>query len=185
METLMGGQSVGDLGPDKLIVRLLADDGRFPNNRLLPLLLYRDALALPSAKMATVVEDLFGSNAWGGSWRNGIYSFHHYHSTAHEALGVYGGSAKVQLGGDQGITVTVHRGDVIIIPAGVAHKNLGSSADFRVVGAYPRGQSPDMCYGKEAERPGADERISTVLLPEGDPIFGAGGPLTTHWNISK
>ena len=181
----MSKKSVTGLSPNKLISRLLADDGKFPNNRLLPLMLYQGVLALPPSNPAVVVEELFKSNAWGGSWRNGIYGFHHYHSTAHEALGVYGGSAKVQLGGDQGITVTVHLGDVIIIPAGVAHKNLGSSPDFRVVGAYPRGQSPDMCYGKEAERPGADERISTVLLPEGDPIFGAGGPLTTHWNISK
>ena len=179
----MSKKSVANLRPDKLISRLLTDDGTFPNNQHLPLLLYQEVLRLPPRNPA-VVEDLFESNAWGGTWRNGIYSFHHYHSTAHEALGVYGGSAKVQLGGEQGVTVTVHRGDAIIIPCGVAHKNLGSSADFRVVGAYPRGQSPDMCYGKEAERPGADDRISVVLLPKGDPVFGAGGPLTIHWKIS-
>ncbi len=184
METRMSKISATEPGPDKLISRLLADDGTFPNNRILPLLHYQGVLMLPTGKPAVVVEDLFGSNAWGGTWRNGIYSFHHYHSAAHEVLGVYGGSAKVQLGGEKGIIVTVHRGDVIIIPAGVAHKNLGSSADFRVVGAYPRGQLPDMCYGKEAERPGADERISAVSLPERDPVFGAGGPLTTHWKIA-
>ncbi len=184
METQTSKVSVTELGPEKLISRLLADDGIFPNNPLLPLLLYQGVLVLPTGKPAVVVEDLFESNAWGGTWRNGIYSLHHYHSAAHEALGVYGGSAKVQLGGEQGITVTVHRGDVIMIPAGVAHKNLGSSADFRVVGAYPRGQRPDMCYGKEAERPDADERISAVSLPEGDPVFGADGPLSTHWKIT-
>jgi uncharacterized protein YjlB len=73
----------------------------------------------------------------------------------------------------------------MIIPAGVAHKNLGSSADFRVVGAYPRGQHPDMCYGKEAERPRADNRINAVALPQGDPVYGPAGPLAIHWKIRQ
>ena len=55
-------------------------------------------------------------------------------------LGVYSGTARVQLGGEGGMTHTIHPGDVIIIPAGVAHKNLGDSPDFGVVGAYPAGQ---------------------------------------------
>jgi len=38
---------------------------------------------------------------------------------------------------------------VIIIPAGVAHKNLGSSAYFRCVGGYPPGQSWDMNFERQ------------------------------------
>ncbi|WP_250123845.1 cupin domain-containing protein [Chroococcidiopsis sp. CCMEE 29] len=65
---------------------------------------------------------------------------HHYHSTAHEVLGISRGKAAVRLGGDaRGQTFEVRAGDVIIIPAGVAHKNLDSSSDFLVVGAYPLG----------------------------------------------
>ena len=75
----------------------------------------------------------------------------------------------------------VRPGDVIVIPAGVAHKNLGASADFRVVGAYPRGQHPDLCTGKPGERPQADRRIARVPLPEQDPVYGPGGPLIAHW----
>ncbi len=30
-----------------------------------------------------------------------FFEFHHYHSTAHEVLVVYSGSAKVQLGGER------------------------------------------------------------------------------------
>ena len=161
----------------------LKDDGTFPNNESLPLLLYRNALALPLEDPAAVIEDLFASNGWGGAWRNGIYSFHHYHSLAHEVLGIYGGSAEVQLGGENGITLTVCRGDVVIIPAGVAHKNLGADSDFRVVGAYPAGQSPDMCYGKPGERPRADSRIAAVPLPRMDPVYGAEGPLKVQWQI--
>jgi uncharacterized protein YjlB len=119
--------------------------------------------------------------AGSGTWRNGIYSYHHYHSTAHEVLGCYRGSAKVQFGGESGIVEELSAGDVVIIPAGVGHKNLGASADFAVVGAYPRGQDYDMNYGKPGERPRADENIARVPLPETDPIFGKDGPLLRHW----
>ena len=166
-----------------VITRLLQDDGTFPNHSKLPLLVYQGILVLPQSNPAAVVEKLFERNGWCVCWRNGIYGFHHYHSTAHEVLGVYGGSAQVQMGGHQGAALTVACGDVIIIPAGVAHKNLGSDSDFRVVGAYPRGQGPDMCYGKTGERPRADENISQVMLPKMDPVYGVDGPLAKHWGI--
>ena len=55
-------------------------------------------------------------------------------------LGISRGQASVRLGGDDnGKTFEVRPGDVIIIPVGVAHKNNGSSSDFQVVGAYPKG----------------------------------------------
>ena len=110
-----------------------------------------------------------------------MYGYHHYHSTAHEVLGVYGGTAEIQLGGEDGVVVSIARGDMVIIPAGVAHKNLGSSRDFRVVGAYPRGQRPDMNYGRAGERPRADENITRVVLPAIDPIYGSHGPLMKRW----
>ena len=162
---------------------LLRDDGTFPNNAKLPLLVYQGALVLGRNNPASIVEDLFESNGWSGSWRNGIYSYHHYHSTAHEVLGVYSGSAKVQLGGENGVTLTVCRADVVIIPAGVAHKNLGASTDFRVVGAYPQGQRPDLCYGKTGERPRTDDNIARVPAPQMDPFYGADGPMKKHWSM--
>ena len=168
----------------QVIHQRLKSDDSFPNNDRLPLLVYQGALALPQSNPAAMVEDLFESNGWNGSWRNGIYGFHHYHAKAHEVLGIYDGSAEVQLGGDNGITLTVCRGDVVIIPAGVAHKSLGAGSNFSVVGAYPLGQSPDMCYGKAGERPQADDHIAGVSLPRMDPVYGAGGPLKTHWEIS-
>ena len=53
-----------------------------------------------------------------------------------------------------------------------------------MVGAYPAGQSPDMCYGKAGERPQADDRIAKLSLPDLDPVYGAEGPLTEFWKIS-
>ena len=39
---------------------------------------------------------------WLGAWVDGIYAFHHFHSTAHEVLGIVAGSASVILGGPKG-----------------------------------------------------------------------------------
>ena len=161
---------------------LLPDDGRIPNNPTLPLLIYAGALLLPLKGSETVCERVFGANGWGSSWRNGIYTFHHYHSTAHEVLAVARGTARVQFGGENGPLVDVQPGDVVVIPAGVGHKNLGSSLDLLVVGAYPAGQTWDLCRGGPGERPWAPENIASVPLPETDPIYGRQGPLLTHWS---
>lgn len=166
----------------EIFSEILTDDGTFPNNEKLPLLIYREAIDLEGGSGAAAVEQLLHGNNWTNSWRNGIYSFHHYHSTAHEVLGIYSGSARVQLGGREGITENVDAGDVIVIPAGVAHKNLGSSSGFRCVGAYASGESWDMKYGREGERPAADENIARVPLPTTDPVFGESGPLPDQWH---
>jgi len=52
-------------------------------------------------------------------------------------LGIYSGSCDVLLGGEKGIQFTVNPGDIIIIPAGIAHKNVGATEDFKCIGAYP------------------------------------------------
>jgi uncharacterized protein YjlB len=158
----------------KPVVHLLADDGTFPNS-VFPALVYKGALG--GRDLAAGFEALFARHGWTGSWRNGLYGFHHYHSTAHEVLGVYSGLVHVQLGGERGVVVDLSAGDVVVIPAGVAHKNIGASDDFHVVGAYPTGTSPDLRYGKPGERPASDRTIATLALP-GDPV---GGALPAHW----
>ena len=165
----------------EIISHLLLGYGNFPNNEKLPLLVYKNAITISSNSPAGSVEKVFKSNSWGGSWRNGIYPYQHYHSTAHEVLGIYSGIVSVLLGGPKGITLEGYAGDVIIIPAGVAHKNLGSSADFRCVGAYPPGQQWDMNYGKAEERPAADNNIAKVPFPKTDPVYGKDGPLIKNW----
>jgi uncharacterized protein YjlB len=158
--------------------QLLIDSGAFPNSRL-PALVYRGVLGA-EADLAASFEALFGKNGWTDAWRNGLYRAHHYHSTAHEVLGVYRGNVQVRLGGPAGPVIELRAGDVAVIPAGVAHKNEAQSADFAVVGAYPVGTSPDMQYGKPGERPGTDRNIEGVALPARDPI-GAAGALARLW----
>jgi uncharacterized protein YjlB len=105
------------------------DDGSIPNNPELPLLVYPDVLSEGQTN-ASNCRDLLNSNGWSKEWVNGIFSYHHYHSTTHEVLAVISGSATTKMGGKQGETLSISTGDVIVIPAGVGHCNLGSSGDF-------------------------------------------------------
>ena len=167
--------------PDATAVHL-EDDGTFPNHPDLPAIVYRAAFG-SDARSAATIEAVFRQNGWDGTWRNGIYGYHHYHSTAHEVLGVARGSARVQLGGPEGETFDVSAGDVLILPAGTAHKNLGARGGFLVVGAYPNGQDWDMNTGQPSERPQADRNIERVPLPEADPVYGEEGPLAKSWRL--
>ncbi len=159
----------------------LQDDGLFPNNEKLTALLYKGAIMLHPDDEAECIIETFKSNNWTNAWVNGIYDYHHYHSNTHEALGIFSGTALVQLGGDHGTTVELTRGDLIVIPAGVAHKCLKASDDFSCVGAYPEGRFYNMNYGKPEERERALQDISEVPLPDMDPVYGEDGPLREHW----
>ena len=163
---------------------ILTDDGVFPNNRALPLLVYKKALNPDAPDLTSQVQAIFAENGWAGSWIDRIFDFHHYHSKSHEVLAVCNGRADVCFGGEHGITLTLAAGDVVVIPAGVAHKNRGSSSDFVVVGAYPRGQENyTTCHGRREERPEADKNIVSTPVPESDPLYGPDGPLTERWRV--
>jgi uncharacterized protein YjlB len=154
------------------------DDGAIPNNAL-PLLLYKGGFT--SNASASKMMEHFAANKWTNSWDNGVYPFHHYHSTSHEVLGIYSGSALLHMGGDKGKRIQVEAGDVIIIPAGVAHKNLGASSDFAVVGAYPDGRDWDLLKGEKGERPKADKNIAALPIPSLDPLLGKDSGLVKIW----
>ncbi len=161
---------------------LFEDDGSIPNNPNLPLLVYPGALP-GSERQPSRCKELLAENGWGGAWVDGVFSYHHYHSTSHEVLVVVGGGARIAFGGPEGNTLEVGAGDAVVIPAGVGHCNAGSSGDFAVVGSYPRGQEDyDLRTGEEGERPEVLENIRDVPLPEADPLFGEEGPLLRCWS---
>ena len=161
------------------IPHLLAPSGSIPNHPSFPLLVY--PAAFPNGTTPSEIRDLFATHQWGDSWVNGVFSYHHFHSCAHEVLGCFAGEAKVQFGGPGGPEIQIRRGDAVVIPAGVGHKNLGSSTDFGVVGAYPPGEHRDVCSGEEFSEREVFERIAGVPLPPADPIAGTEGPLFSHW----
>jgi uncharacterized protein YjlB len=156
-----------------------ADDGRFPNS-VLPVIIYRQAIAFADAT-PEAMEALFDGNGWPSQWRAGVYDYHHYHSTAHECLGVARGSANLRLGGPSGRSFRLEAGDVVLLPAGTAHRREAADDDFLVVGAYPPGQRWDILRGDPADRPEADQRITRVALPKTDPVGGQGGPALEKW----
>ncbi len=159
----------------------LSDTGEIPNNLTLPLLIYRKFFEASAPQLAERFEDLFSSNGWLPAWRYGIYDFVHYHSTAHEVIGVFQGRARVRFGHAEGLDTWLEAGDVVVIPAGVSHECLEQTDDFQGVGAYPEGQEPDIMKGSRSERPAADMRIDQVPLPQADPVLGRDGPLTHLW----
>ena len=165
----------------EIIAHQFDDDGGIPNNPTLPLLIYPGVLDLAGSDPASDCIERFATHGWSGAWRNDISPFPHYHSTAHEVLGVCRGKATVRLGGDKGIIVEVKAGDALVLPAGTGHQNLGSSPDLLVVGAYPSGADWDLCRGETGERPEVLDNIRRVPPPASDPIHGEGGPLLCFW----
>jgi uncharacterized protein YjlB len=166
--------------PLKTDTFIFEDDGRVPNSRL-PLIVRQGAVTPDSSDPAAAFERVFAKNGWTRSWRGGIFDYHHYHSTAHEALGVAVGSALVRFGGEGGETVPLAAGDVVVIPAGVAHARINESDDLLVVGAYADGRDWDIVRDDPGAVAAARERIAQVPLPSADPVDGETGPLTKLW----
>lgn len=88
------------------------------------------------------------------------------------------GSAKLCFGGGGNPSRVVHEagiGDVIVVPAGVAHAMLEDHGDFSMVGSYPVGAEQwDHCVGSEGEV--ARKRIGTIGWFKKDPVYGQEGP---------
>ena len=156
----------------------LGPNGWVPNNAALPVLVYR--LVVPVGD-PDAIEATFRQNDWRPEWRDGVYPYHHYHSTAHEALACTGGSAELMLGGEGGRQVRVEAGDLLVLPAGTGHCRVKASDDFLLVGAYPQGQDWDIC--RQAADAATLVRIAAVPLPGTDPIEGREGPLRRLWSI--
>jgi uncharacterized protein YjlB len=164
---------------------IFEDDGRVPNSRL-PVILYRAAIEPGRADPALAFEQRFARNDWTASWRWSVYTFHHYHSTSHEVLGIAAGRATLRLGGRNGRDFKVEAGDVIALPAGTGHKRVEASPDFLVVGAYPEGRARDLIkpYATNAAtHDRALQRIAALPRPKFDPVQGKDGAVLRLWNV--
>ena len=115
-----------------------------PNNPDLPVLIYRAVMPREWPDKANVFEAHFVKNNWFGTWRDTIFTYRHFHSNAHEVLGIAEGNVVVEIGGEQ--LFDLEEGDIIILPAGTSHRRI-SCEEVLVVGAYPKGQEKyDICH---------------------------------------
>jgi len=174
-------RSVTGLGM-RLETYKFVDDGRIPNS-VLPVLIYHDAL--DSHAGAPAYEELFASHGWLGAWRDGMFGFHHFHSTTHEVLGIAAGRAHVLLGGPRGHGLELRSGDVAALPAGTGHCNAGSGPSLLVVGAYPNGMRWDLRRGGPGEHEEVRANIARVPVPDQDPVHLGAGPLRELWSRAR
>ncbi|KAK4541672.1 hypothetical protein LTR36_007816 [Oleoguttula mirabilis] len=154
--------------------------GLIPNTSIQnkPLLIYRSAF--PSGTGAAQIEKHLASvGVVTPQWRYTMYSTSHFHSTSHEVLAIASGQARLCFGHEENpgcVEVGVGRGDVVVVPAGVAHRLVEDvEGGFEMVGCYPKGSSWDMCYGKSGEE-GKIGNIEDLRWFQRDPVYGDEGP---------
>jgi len=163
------------------------DDGETPNNPALALIHYRSAVRLDASyDPAAILEEIFASNGWEGSWRDGVYDFNHFHTKTHEVLGIARGHVRVRFGGARGRVVALKGGDIVILPAGTGHRRISASRDLLVVGAYPdNGGKYNEPQADDVDIEKARTDIRRVKLPKRDPLYGARTGLREVWRKSK
>ena len=149
----------------------ITPDKPFPGNEI-ELQLYRAVFNNDQTELDAKFRKLFSNYGWSIPWINGVYGFHHFHAEAHEVLGCASGWVVVQIGGPNGPKFKLTAGDAMLIPAGVAHKNIDSSIDYSILGSYPHGQEPDLRRGNPDEWNEVLNKISLVRLWDRDPITG-------------
>lgn len=162
----------------------LKEEEPYPNNTL-PVLYFENVLtgALEDGYTGEDVLQLFINNGYTNGWKGGIMNRHHFHSTAHEALACTAGEVRVQLGGENGEMLTIRKGDVVLLPAGTAHKKLEATEEHVIVGAYPLNDSDyDFQYGDASDYEAIKESIQNVKIPDTDPVTGAPGNIQQYWN---
>lgn len=144
-----------------------------------PLLIYHSTFN-PTTSADAIESHFLAVSVVDPQWRYTMYSTSHFHSTTHEVLAIVSGKARLCFGGEENpkrVELTVEMGDVIVVPAGVAHRLLVDvEGGFSMIGAYPRGKSWDMCYGKEGE----EEKVKGIEKVEWfsrDPVYGDEGPV--------
>ncbi|KAJ4266272.1 hypothetical protein NW762_004256 [Fusarium torreyae] len=168
-----------------------------PNN-VFPVLVYRGVLPEPvdEASATRILE----RNGWEkkGTW--GTITVKHYHPNTHECYGVIQGESELIFGvggaddPELGVKVLVRVGDVIVVPAGVAHasvdeddKSKDESEWYRYIGVYPVGLPQyrfDLATEPLSEKSDLVEESRNVPIPQ-DPVSGDGGPLRRIWTAAQ
>ncbi|KAM0326599.1 hypothetical protein ACHAQA_006468 [Verticillium albo-atrum] len=175
-----------------------------PNN-VLPVLVYRNVLPLPYNE--ATASEVLEAHGWEKRGTFGTIIIKHFHPNTHECYGIFQGSSELIFGAGRaddaaaGVTCRVSAGDVVVVPAGVAHASVPTvgrpkvkwdldedELHYQYVGVYPReGPIWKVEYGKEEigkDDPLFDE-IAQVAVPVDDPISGPNGPLCQIWKAAR
>jgi uncharacterized protein YjlB len=142
-----------------------------------PLLIYHSAFR-GNFEASDIERHLKNVAVISPAWRYTMYSETHFHSASHEVLAIASGKAKCCFGGEDNpgrVEPVLERGDVVIVPAGAAHRVLEDYGGFQMIGSYPIGEQWDMCYGRKGE----EEKVKSITglgWFERDPKYGDKGP---------
>ncbi|KAJ0279403.1 hypothetical protein CBS470a_009274 [Colletotrichum nupharicola] len=115
-------------------------------------------------------------------------------------VGIFQGRSELVFGeggsdpAGSGVRCWVRPGDVVVVPAGVAHASVADEKaapgekEYRYVGVYPE-ESPqwrsEMGRKPLQEKQGLVEEVEGVGLPRMDPLYGVDGPLTKIWKAAR
>jgi len=149
-----------------------------------PLLIYHSAFK-KGISASQISSHLKSTGVVVPQWQYTVYKQSHFHSTAHEILSVVSGRARLCFGGEENpgrVEPVVEAGDLVIVPAGVAHclledQSNSHGAGFTVIGSYPKGKNWDMCHGTGDESEDEIRKsISRLSWFDQDPVYGRDGP---------
>jgi len=143
-------------------------------NSPLPVVLIRSALTPNVSAKGRRFREAFRRRGWTGIWADTVYDYTHFHSNAHEVLGIAKGKVTVfweaPKADDSGSRLAICSG---FLPAwDIA--GFGEATGLKVIGAYPPGQSHFTMKRK-------GRAVPRVRLPDTDPFYGPAGPLTRCW----
>ncbi|KAL4947773.1 RmlC-like cupin domain-containing protein [Aspergillus filifer] len=167
--------NINPISSIRVTSRVIPEWKKIPNSSIhsKPLLIYHKAFDGSADELSAHLNKI---GEVLPSWVHTMYSETHFHSTTHEVLGVVSGSARLCFGGEENphqFEPDVGKGDFIIVPAGVGHRLLmETNGPLKMVGAYPKGKSWDMCYGRENEGDEIRENIGELEWFMKDPLYG-------------
>ena len=156
------------------------DDGIFPNSPL-PLLFYRDAIRAGAKDPASIFEQSFAGMIGPTRGETVFIPFPIITARRMKCWVFILALPLSRLGGEHGKNVEVHAGDVIVIPAGVAHQNVGASNDFGVVGVYAGGRQWGFASGCPGRAPQSRSQYCGFGNAGERSIYGVAGPLREIW----
>ena len=162
-------------------------DGDIPNNEMAPVVLIRGchgrilcAYTGRSDKLLGVATSVVQKNGWNEPFicTQGLYK-HFVYYTTYTAVLVANGSLSLHIGGQKvGIQIDALQGDLLLVPPGVALRQVAASSDIVTLFTYPIYN--ESCTAIHNRPPQSIERLKMLenskRRPVKDPFLGEDAP---------